>query len=71
MKFSAITPAIWRPFLTCHGHLRQRYTVGIISICCVTKTSKYISDCRVLLSLTVLIINFANVNDPLIQLNFY
>jgi len=32
---------------------------------------KYISDCRVLLSLTVLIINFANVNDPLIQLNFY
>ncbi len=49
------------PYCTCFGHLGQRDTDRIVSI----GQGKYSSDCCVLLSLTFLRTNFANVNEPL------
>ncbi len=50
-------------YCTCLGHLGWHNKDLIISI----DQGKYSSDCRVLLSLTFLNTNFANVNEPLIH----
>ncbi len=55
-------------YCTCLGHLGWQDTDRIISIFCHAAQGgqgKYSSDCRVSLLLTILLTNFAYVNNPL------
>jgi hypothetical protein len=68
-KVCAIMPATATQYSTCLGHLGRCDTDRIVSISCSVAQHGQGKYCFVSLSLTVLLTNFANVNNPLVWSN--